>query len=73
MSMKFPFPPLLIILVKSLMYLILLEWLLQLVSWDCLLGTFFPHFQSELVSVFATDICFLYEAKCWVLFKYLVS
>ena len=48
----------------------ILEWLLQLVSWDHLLGNFFfsavYFYYSEVVSVFVTEVCFLYAAKCWV-------
>ena len=31
---------------------------------------FFPVFYSEVVSVFFTEVHFLYAAKCWVLFTY---
>jgi hypothetical protein len=39
--------------------------------WDIFLEYFFPAFYSEVLSVFVTDLGFLYAAKCWVLFKYL--
>jgi hypothetical protein len=48
----------------------ILEWILQLVSWDHLLGKNFPAFYSEVVSVFITEVHFLYAAKYWVLFMY---
>jgi hypothetical protein len=30
----------------------------------------FTTFHSEVVSVFVTEVCFLYASKCWVLFIY---
>ena len=32
----------------------------------------FPSLYSEVVFVFDTEVCFLYAAKCWVLFMYSV-
>ena len=34
------------------------------------LGNCFPTFYSEIVSVFVTEVRFLYAAKCWVVFSY---
>ena len=30
----------------------------------------FPSFYSEIVSAFVVEVCFLYAAKCWILFEY---
>ena len=31
---------------------------------------FFPAFYSNVVSVFAIEVCFLYATKCWILLAY---
>ena len=31
----------------------------------------FPSFYSEIVFVLVIEMCFLYAAKCWILFAYL--
>jgi hypothetical protein len=56
-------------LVENIFYLIL-EWLLQLVSWHCLLGKFFPGLYSEGVSVFVAKVCFLYTAEWGIQYMY---
>ena len=57
-------------------------WLHLVENWfylilACFLGHLlvkcFPIFHFEVVSVFVTEVCFLYAAKCWVLFTYPVS
>ena len=70
MNMKYP----------SLSFLISLGWELILVNIGmftaaCFLGpfawkTFFPSFYFEIVSIFVVEVCFLYAAKCWILFVY---
>jgi ABC-type branched-subunit amino acid transport system permease subunit len=38
----------------------------------CFLGTLlgipFPYFYSEIVPIFVFEVCFLFSAKCWILF-----
>jgi hypothetical protein len=51
------------LLAENMFCWILLAWLLQLVSWDHLLGNFSPAFYFEVVSVFVIEVCFLYAAK----------
>ena len=70
MSKKFP----------SLSFLITFGWKstlfdIRMATPACFLGPiawniFFPTFYSEIVSVFASEMHFLYAAKCWILFMY---
>jgi hypothetical protein len=68
MSMKCPYPSL---LVESLFYLIL-DWVLQLLSWVCLLGNLFPALYSDKLSIFVAEVCFLYAAEWQILSIYLI-
>ena len=64
----------------SLSFLITFGWKftlfdIRIATPACFLGPFawkffFPTFYSEIVSVFVSDMSFLYEAKCWILFMY---
>jgi hypothetical protein len=39
-------------------------------AFDYLLGKFFLASYSDVVAVYVTKFCFLYAAKCWILFTY---
>jgi hypothetical protein len=69
MSMKYSSTSLLINLVESLIYLIL-EWLLQLVSWIYLFGNLFTALYSEVISIIVTKVCFFYATNWQIIFKH---
>jgi hypothetical protein len=53
-----------LIMIENLFYWIL-EFLSQHFSCGQLPGKYSPIFSFEVVSFFVTEVCFLYEAKCW--------
>jgi hypothetical protein len=60
-------------LAETLFYWIL-EWLLQLVSWDALLGKLLSNPLLWGSVWLVTDVCFLlFAAECWILFTFLES